>query len=106
MLIHVLKSKLNLKVTAASRECEGSLTLDPLLMEAANLCPYERVEVNGKNTLSRIVTYIIPGERGSKVVELNGGAANHFKVGEDIHVNCFALANTGDYMEPIIINER
>ena len=91
MLIQVLKSKLNLKVTAASNECEGSITLDPDLMEAARLYPYERVEVNGKNTLSRIVTYVIEGERGSGQCELNGGAANHFNEGEDIHVNCFAI---------------
>ena len=91
MLIQVLKSKLNLQVTGASKEYEGSLTLDPDLMDAANLYPHERVEVNGKHTLSRIVTYVIPGERGSGVVKLNGGAANHFSVGENIHVNCFAL---------------
>ena len=90
MLITVLKSKLNLKVTGANRECEGSITLDKDLMEAAHLYPYERVEVNGKHTLSRIITYVIEGERGSGVCELNGGAANHFNEGEFIHVNCFA----------------
>ena len=103
MLIQILKSKLNLKVTAASNEYEGSITLDLDLMEAANLCPYERVEVNSKYGLSRIVTYVIPGSPGSGQVEMNGGAANFFHVGEDIHVNCFAIMdNSAGYCYRIV----
>ena len=94
MLIQVLKSKLKeVIVTAASTEYEGSITLDPLLMEAARLIPYERVEVNAVNGESRINTYVIPGERGSGCVELNGGAANFFVEGQHIHVNCFWFIN-------------
>jgi aspartate 1-decarboxylase len=90
MLIQVLKSKLKeVIVTAADTEYEGSITLDPDLMDAARLVPYERVEVNAKEGTARIVTYVIPGERGSGQVELNGGAANFFEKGEPIHVNCF-----------------
>ena len=81
MLIQVLKSKLKeVIVTSASTEYEGSITLDPDLMEAARLYPYERVEVNGVDSCDRIVTYVIPGERGSGCVELNGGAANNISV--------------------------
>ena len=66
MLIQILKSKLNLTVTGASRECEGSLTLDPLLMKAAHLSPYERVEVNGKNITPEDV--LGESRRGRKIV--------------------------------------
>ena len=111
MLIQVLKSKLNLRVTAANNECEGSITLDRNLMDLADLHPYERVEVNGKNTLSRIVTYVLEGERGSGVCELNGGAANHFNVGEEVHVNCFwdyesytDMGGTAQKYRPAIVN--
>ena len=94
MLIQVLKSKLKkVKVTAASVDYEGSLTLDPDLIDAARLIPYERVEVNGVNSCDRIVTYVIPGERGSGCVELNGGAANFFDKGDHVHVNCFWFIN-------------
>ena len=90
MLIQVLKSKLKeVIVTAADTNYEGSITIDPDLMDAANLLPYERVEVNGVNSCDRIVTYVIAGERGSGCVELNGGAANFFVEGQHIHVNCF-----------------
>ena len=92
MLLQILKCKLqDVIITKADTEYEGSITLDPLLMEAAELHPYERVEVNGVNSDSRIVTYVIPGEKGSGCVELNGGAANFFEVGQHIHVNCFAF---------------
>ena len=90
MLIQVLKSKLKeVIVTAADTKYQGSITLDPDLMDAANLIPYEAVHVNGVNSDSRILTYVIAGERGSGCVELNGGAANLFIKGEHIHVNCF-----------------
>ena len=91
MLIQVLKSKLkDVIVTAADTKYEGSITLDPDLMDAAQLWPYERVEINAVNGESRITTYVISGERGSGCVELNGGAANFFVKGQHIHVNCFA----------------
>ena len=94
MLIQVLKSKLKqVIVTEASTEYEGSLTLDPDLMDAAQLYPYERVEVNAVYGVARIVTYVIPGERGSGCVKMNGGAANFFEVDEPIHVNCFGLVD-------------
>jgi len=90
MLIQVLKSKLKkVKVTAASVDYEGSLTLDPDLMDAADLHPYERVEVNAVYGKDRLVTYVIPGIRGTGQVEMNGGMANFFKPGDWIHVNCF-----------------
>jgi len=94
MFIQVLKSKLKkVKVTAADTEYEGSLTLDPDLMEAAKLIPYERVEVNAVYGTDRLVTYVIPGKRGSGQVEMNGGMANFFKPGDWIHVNCFTFAD-------------
>lgn len=98
MLIQVLKSKLkDVIVTAADTEYEGSITLCPLLMEAADLHPYERVEVNAVNGESRIVTYVIEGHKLGQV-ELNGGAANFFVKGQHIHVNCFASVDVSEEM--------
>jgi len=98
MLIQVLKSKLKkVKVTGASVDYEGSLTLDPDLMDAARLWAYERVEVNAVNGKDRLVTYVIPGERGTGQVEMNGGMANFFKPGDEVHVNCFTLMKFKEY---------
>ena len=83
----VLKSKIReLKVDVCRIEYdEGSITIPQDIMQRARIYPYERVEVNSKFGKGRIVTYAIPGDQ----VELNGGAANHFKEGDIVHVNCF-----------------
>jgi aspartate 1-decarboxylase len=76
-------------------------------MDAADLCKGECVHVNAVNGESRIVTYVIPGKRGSGCVELNGGAANFFVKGQHVHVNCFAMVDDSNEMwfgESIIVH--
>jgi aspartate 1-decarboxylase len=50
----------------------GSLTLDSLLMEAAHILPFEKVDVVNINNGSRLQTYVIAGPAGSGMVQLNG----------------------------------
>jgi len=76
MLVTMLKSKIHrATVTEADLNYAGSLTLDPLLMEAADMLENERVQVLNINTGDRFETYIIAGKRGSGVACLNGAAA-------------------------------
>lgn len=76
MLLSMFKSKIHrATVTEADLHYKGSLTLDPVLMEAAGMIPNEEVQVLNINTGARFSTYIIEGERGSGVVCLNGAAA-------------------------------
>lgn len=85
MLLTMLKSKVHrATVTEASLQYVGSLTLDPLLMEAADMVANERVQVLNVNTGSRIETYLIEGERGSGIACLNGPAARSGQVGDII----------------------
>jgi aspartate 1-decarboxylase len=63
------------RVTDVNLDYEGSITIDRLLMEAADILPYERVEVLNLNNGERFGTYAIPGEKGSGVICLNGAAA-------------------------------
>lgn len=72
----MLKSKIHrARVTEVNIDYEGSITIDQLLMEAADILPYERVEVLDINNGARLDTYAIPGEKGSGVICLNGAAA-------------------------------
>ena len=64
-------------VTEARIDYEGSLTVDPLLLEAADIVEHEKVLIANLNTGARIESYCISGERGSGVICLNGGAAKH-----------------------------
>ena len=70
------KSKIHrATITGADLNYEGSLTLDRALMDAADMLPYERVQVVNVNNGARLETYLIPGEFGSGVVQLNGAGA-------------------------------
>jgi len=72
----MLKSKIHrATVTGANVNYEGSITLDPLLMEAADILPYEQVQVLDVNNGSRLTTYAIEGRRGAGEVAINGAAA-------------------------------
>lgn len=81
----MLKSKIHrATVTGANLGYEGSITLDPLLMEAADILPYEQVHVLDVNNGSRLVTYAIEGCRGSGDVVINGAAARLVSQGDTV----------------------
>lgn len=72
----MLKSKVHrLTVTEACLHYEGSFTLDEDLMDAADLVPYERIEIYNINNGERFATYVIPGPRGNGDACINGAAA-------------------------------
>lgn len=86
------KSKIHrATVTDANLNYEGSLTLDPILMEAAGLVPFEQVHVLNLNNGARFETYLIEGERGSGTVCVNGAAARLVQVGDPVIVLAYAL---------------
>ena len=85
MLIQVLKSKIHrVKVTEADLNYIGSITIDPDLLEAANLIEGEKVQIVNINNGERIETYVIKGERGQGGICLNGPAARREAVGDII----------------------
>jgi len=70
------KSKIHrATITGADLSYEGSLTVDRTLMDAADMLPYERVQVVNVNNGARLETYLIPGDPGSGIVQLNGAGA-------------------------------
>lgn len=73
---HLMKSKIHrATITSADLHYEGSLTVDEDLLDAADLVTYEEIQVVNVNNGSRFSTYVIPGPRGSGVIQLNGAAA-------------------------------
>ena len=92
MLVHVLKSKIHrVKVTEADLNYIGSITIDEDLMDAANIIANEKVSIVNNNNGERIETYVIPGERGSGVICLNGAAARKFQPGDIVIIMAFAM---------------
>lgn len=81
----MLKGKVHrARVTDANLHYEGSLTLDPILMEASDLLPYEQIHVLDIDNGARLQTYVIEGERGSGQVVANGAAAHLIHPGDTI----------------------
>lgn len=87
----LLKSKIHrATVTDANLAYEGSITLDPLLMEAADMVDFERVEVYDIDNGERFATYAIPGAPGQGEVVLNGAAAHKVAPGHLVIVCTYA----------------
>jgi aspartate 1-decarboxylase len=91
MQLSILKSKLHLAtVTRSELNYHGSLTVDPVLMDAVGLLPYEAILVSNVATGSRAMTYVIPGRPGEGQIELNGAMARLGAVGDRLIVMAFA----------------
>lgn len=76
MLYKVCKSKIHrATVTDANLHYEGSVTVDAALLEEAKILPYEIVQIVDLNNGNRLETYVLPGERGSGTICINGAAA-------------------------------
>jgi aspartate 1-decarboxylase len=78
-------------VTGSDLTYHGSLTIDPDLMEAVGLLPYEAILVSNIATGTRAETYALPGVRGLGQIELNGAMARLGAVGDHVIVMAFAL---------------
>src|SRR5690606_29555214 len=91
----MLKSKIHrAAVTGSDLHYAGSLTLDPDLMEAADILEHEQVTVVDVDNGERFETYTIAGARGTGEVKLNGAAARRVHTGDRVIVFSY-----GDYDE-------
>ena len=70
---------------------EGSITIDEDLMLAAHMLEWEKVLVVNNNNGERFETYVIPGERGSGVICINGAAARLVQPGDIVIIMAFAM---------------
>ena len=92
MFIEVVKSKIHrVTVTEANLNYIGSITIDEDLMDAANLCENEKVQIVNNNDGGRFEIYIIKGERGTGVICLNGAAARKVQPGDVVIIMSYAL---------------
>jgi aspartate 1-decarboxylase len=98
----MMKSKLHrATVTGADLHYVGSITLDPDLMEAADLLAHEKVQVVDIDNGARLETYVIPGERGSGDVCLNGAAARLVQPGDKVIVISYAIYSDAEAREHV-----
>jgi aspartate 1-decarboxylase len=87
----MMKSKIHrATVTQANLDYVGSITIDRLLMDAADLLPNEKVQIVNNNNGQRFETYVIEGEPGSGVIGLNGAAARLVYPGDSVIIISYA----------------
>lgn len=81
----MMKSKIHrATVTEADLHYVGSVTVDPDLMEAADILEFEQVAIVDIDNGSRLETYVITGERGSGEICINGAAAHLVHPGDKV----------------------
>ena len=90
MLINFLKSKIHrATVTDADLNYEGSISIDPELIQATDLYEFEKVAVYNINTGFRFSTYVITGSKGE--ITLNGAAARLAQKGDLLIIAAYGL---------------
>ena len=107
MMRIMMKSKIHrATVTQADLDYVGSVTLDAALMEAADLLEGEQVAIVDITNGARIETYVIPGERGSGVIGINGAAAHLVHPGDLVIIMSYAMVTDDEAraLEPRVVH--
>nr|MBN2278258.1 aspartate 1-decarboxylase [candidate division Zixibacteria bacterium] len=92
MLISICKSKIHrATITEANLNYEGSITIDSDLMKAADIVPFEKVQVANITNGERLETYVIEGKAGSGIICLNGAAARKGNIGDLVIIISYGL---------------
>lgn len=96
----MMKSKLHrVHVTHSELEYEGSVAIDSKLLDAADICEYERIEVYNLKNGERFSTYAICAEAGSGIISVNGAAAHKADPGDIVIICAYA-----EYEERELVN--
>jgi len=89
-----------------NRSYVGSITVDEELMEKAGFWPGEKVLIASNTSEARLETYLIPGEKGSGFICINGSAAHLIKSGEEIIIMGFELTDKPLKAKVILVDEN
>ena len=97
MLRHMLKSKIHrARVTECCLDYEGSVTIDPALLRAADILPFEEVHVLNIQNGARFTTYAIAGREGEGQICLNGAAARMCCKGDTVIILSYAQVDESE----------
>lgn len=92
MLRMLMKSKIHgATVTEANLRYTGSITIDRNLLKAADIGPFERVQIVNLHNGTRVETYVLEGAAGSGTICMNGAAARWAEVGDKVIIISYGL---------------
>lgn len=93
-------------ITDRDIEYEGSIQIDENLMDEVGISSYEQVHIYDINNGNRLITYVIPGERGSGIISVNGAAARLVERKDRIIIAAYGMINiekTVDYQPRVLL---
>ena len=97
MLRRMLRGKIHrATVTGADLHYEGSVSIDPVLMQAAGMLPYEEVQIYNVTNGERFSTYTLNGEPGIGEIRINGAAAHKASTGDIVIICSYVLVEERD----------
>lgn len=102
----MLRAKIHrIRVTECDVDYEGSLTLDPDIMRAAAMVPYERIDVYDVDNANRFSTYLIEGQPGSGDCCVNGAAARLVEPGDKLILASYCRIEDEDLAthQPVVV---
>lgn len=100
MFRHMMKAKIHrARVTEANLNYVGSVTIDEEIINRVGILPNEKVQIVNNNNGERLETYVIPGEKGSGVVCLNGAAARLVQKGDVVIIVSYAIMDEAELAE-------
>jgi aspartate 1-decarboxylase len=107
----MLKSKIHrARVTHSNIDYEGSISIDKKLMEAADILPFEQVQVLNANNGARFITYAIEAEAGSGEIGIQGPAARLAGVGDTVIILTYCNVEEAEVHEHhptrVYVNEK
>ena len=102
----VLRAKIHRAyVTGTNPNYSGSVTIDRSLMEKVDLWDYEQVMLCNITNGNRWETYVVPGQEGSGVVEVQGAGARLCQVGDCLIILAFEVTNEPIEPKIILVNQ-
>jgi aspartate 1-decarboxylase len=107
MLREMFQAKLHhATVTDCRLGYQGSLTVDLDLIERAGMLVHQKIQVLNINNGYRMETYLIAGERGKRDIIVNGAAARHAQVGDQIIILTYVMmddAEAKNYQPKVVV---
>ena len=100
----MLRGKLHqARVTHAVLNYEGSCGIDQDFLDAAGIVEYEAIDIYNIENGERFSTYAISGERGSRMISLNGAAARKAAVGDRIIICAYGPMTEDEQHKPRLV---
>jgi len=102
----MLRSKLHrVTVTHAELNYEGSCAIDDDLLEAADILPFQQIDIYNVTNGERFSTYAIRAERGSGIISVNGAAARKAAPGDLLIIAAYTIFDEVELLafEPTLV---